>query len=82
METLKDLFKELMHANLLWLLITVVWSSSLFYANGYSVGWETFTSIEGIIKVFISLILIGFFILSSYFANSPSKERFKTWFGY
>ena len=72
---LKKMFKHLMVANIVWLILGIIITSSIFFSAGYISYNPTFT------KVTLAVICDSMFIFSSFLASDNGK-LFKKIFGY
>ena len=75
MNYLKKAFKNLMLANILWLILGVLATSAIFFTGGSTDFNPT------VLNVAVAVICDGMFIFSSLLANNQGK-LFKKIFGY
>jgi hypothetical protein len=75
MDYLKKMFKNLMVANLIWLIFGVIMTSSIFFSAGYIDYNPTVTNVT------LAVLCDGMFIFSSMLARK-NGELFKKIFGY
>ena len=75
MNYLKKAFKNLMLANIFWLIVGVITTSAIFFSNGYMDYNPT------VLNVTLASICDGMFVFSSILANNQGK-LFKKIFGY
>ena len=75
MNYLKKAFKNLMLANIFWLILGIIATSAIFFSNGYADYNPT------VLNITLASICDGMFIFSSFLANNQGK-LFKKIFGY